>query len=45
MKSIFNSFVSLLNISFVFAIQNYDFQKKPNKISGKLVNDENSILN
>jgi len=40
----FNSIFLLLNISSIYAIQNYDTQKKLNKISGKLFNNENSIV-
>ena len=39
-----NSFFLLINISSIYAIQNYNTQKKLNKISGKLFNNENSIV-
>ena len=39
-----NSFFLLINISSIYAIQNYNTQKKLNKISGKMFNNENSIV-
>ena len=39
-----NSFFLLLNISSIYAIQNYDTQKKFNKISDNLFNEDNSIV-